>query len=94
MGYVEERQINEQRSRQALDSALAKNTDLGKRLSNLDQASYASGLQSIVNELNKVAAGTNLLSNCFVPYKIASEKWQPLSHKRFEIKSKVWRPDG
>ncbi|MEM7648905.1 MAG: hypothetical protein AAF283_06985, partial [Cyanobacteria bacterium P01_A01_bin.70] len=58
LGYVEEQQISERRSRQALDSALAKNTDLGKRLNNLDQASYASELQSIVNELNKVAAGT------------------------------------
>ena len=58
LGYVEEQQISEQRSQQALDAALAKNTDLGKRVSSLDQAAYASELQSIVNDLNKVAAGT------------------------------------
>lgn len=58
LGVVQEEISREQRSQQAFAAAQEKNLDLGSRVQTLDTAQYASALQSIVNDLNKVEPGT------------------------------------
>ncbi|HEY9890012.1 MAG TPA: hypothetical protein V6D02_16520, partial [Candidatus Obscuribacterales bacterium] len=58
LGHVLEQQANEEQSEQALAAALEKNAALGGRVEYLSTAAYASELQSIVNDLNRVVEGT------------------------------------
>lgn len=60
LGVVQEQETREVRSQQAFATAQQKNTDLGSRVGNLDRATYASILQSIVNDLNQVESGTTV----------------------------------
>lgn len=60
LGLIQEQQIREARSQEAFAAAQSKNTRLGSRVNNLDTATYASELQSIVNDLDQVAVGTTV----------------------------------
>ncbi|MGF1459519.1 MAG: hypothetical protein ACFBSG_10885 [Leptolyngbyaceae cyanobacterium] len=58
LGVIREQQIKEQRALEAFESAQTKNAYLGETVDSLEVNVYASELQSIANELNKVEPGT------------------------------------
>jgi hypothetical protein len=58
LGYVQEQQSREARAQQAFDSAQTKNIALGSRVNRLEPPQYVSELQSILQDLNAVEAGT------------------------------------